>query len=132
MPLTPKMIRVVAVRMLAEMACMRLSVAKIQTDTGYVRVVISHNPPWYQWLCGQWIGLRGQRGGRHKRSRTIIRRKQTVRCLEKLTKTPLMDGVYAERLRSAVEWYVETFGNPLNEPKQKHSRRRRVREEAPF
>ncbi len=85
--------------MLDELQANGLSVAKIRTDSGYVRVALSQNAPWYRDFCENYKGTRR----RHPRPRTIIKRLATIATLKKLIRDTQHPGVYAERLRALAE-----------------------------
>jgi hypothetical protein len=81
--------------MLCELTSGGLEVAKIRTERGYVRVAVSRNAPWYQDFCGRYLSHRVSR--RRRRARTLIKRRCTIRALERMIAGDC-SGLYAERL----------------------------------
>lgn len=93
-----------AIQLLDELQRNRLVVIKWPSHRGgYVRGSIAQNPPWYQELCA------GEQRGRRRfpRPRTVIRRKDTLRALEKIAAGFPCDGIYMERLLAVVDQQIE-------------------------
>ena len=78
---TPASIRQAAAEMAAEFAAQKLEVCKLPTDGGYIRVVVCPSPVWYQKLCRKH---EFQRRRRYKKARTIIKRCDTLRTLQRI------------------------------------------------
>lgn len=99
------LLREAAADLLGELEQNRLEVGVARlADGGGIRVVISCNAAWYRRLCGQYLGVRGQRGSRFRRPRTVIRRSCTVKALRRfLAGTYDPRSVYQERLRPFIE-----------------------------
>ena len=94
----------IAAELLQELRHSRLVVIKFRTaEGGYNRASISQNPPWYQSLCSR--EMRGRR--RYPRPRTIIKRVDTIKALEKIARGRPVDGVYMERLIAVVDQEIE-------------------------
>ena len=74
--------RIAAALMLDELKSSRLEVIKQRSENGFARTVVSSNALWYRDLCSQYIGRRGQKGGKARRPRTIIRRRDIKRALD--------------------------------------------------
>ncbi len=91
--------------MLEELRKQRLQVVKIRTDTGFIRMAISHSPKWYSELCSSYMG----RSKRFPKIRTIIKRKHTLRALEKIINDIDDGSVYLERLEPFVKDYRPDF-----------------------
>ena len=97
--------KVAAAFMLSELRSMKLEVCKLETDGNAIRVVVCPNPDWYSRLCEQHKAMRLNR--RWKRPRTIIRRVQVTRTLERIIAGHAPRGLHGERLMDAIKFYRE-------------------------
>lgn len=91
-------VQIVALELAAELEASRLSVCKVPSRNGYVRVAVTRNPEWYQWLCGTWKRPRR----RYPKPRTIIRRPDTLRTLRRLANGEPTGPVYRVRIMEVV------------------------------
>lgn len=62
-------------------------------DGGMIRVATIQNPGWYKNMCLDFP--RPGRGGKKKNPRTIIKRKETIRLIERLVKHKNSKSKYA-------------------------------------
>jgi hypothetical protein len=96
-----------------ELAATRLVVvlAPAKRGSACVRVVESQNPEWYRRLCSQHGSARRdlRRWRKHK---TAIRRRETLRALERIAAGETR-GVYVERLLPVIQ------SNPTPRPRPK-------------
>lgn len=96
----PFPMQALASELLEELQSERLEVTKIPgRDGGYIRAVITQNPEWYQRLCERHQGRRR----RFPRSRTIIKRQDTLRVLRQLAEGDSRPTLYQERLLGVLE-----------------------------
>ncbi len=91
--------------MLDELRGNRLEVIKVPgRDGGYIRRAITRNCEWYRRLCDNHKKPRK----RYPRPRTIIKRCDTIRTLERMIAGNL-GGLYAERLTHIAENVADTY-----------------------
>lgn len=64
-------------------------------DWDHVRCNVSVNPPWYRRLCAANISKRGTRRGKPD---TIVRRRETLKALDRLISGHPKGTVYEERI----------------------------------
>lgn len=94
-----------ASEMLEELRALKLEVCKVATDTGYVRCVVCLNPHWYSKLCQQWEQRR--RNLKWRRPRTIIKRVDTLKALQRIAASGLDSTQYSQRLAPFIRRRIE-------------------------
>lgn len=99
-------IRELAAQLHEELDASRLVVLKWRSGDGWVRGPVSQNPPWYQQLCGQYLGRRR----RYPKPRTIIRRVDVLRVLKRISLGITCRGLYYERLMDVIRDECESRG----------------------
>lgn len=109
-----------AEQLLEELLQLKLQVCKIQTDRGYVRVVVCPNPRWYSKLCRQFEVRRRNR--RWKRPRTLIKRVDTIAALRRFLTYGMDDTVYVQRLMPHIRERVKQLYHDTRIPHACHSR----------
>jgi hypothetical protein len=74
-------------------------------DIGSIRAVCSKNPAWYQDLCKMY--LRSDQSPRKKKKRTIVKRIEVLRVLDRLRK--------GKSTRSQFLWYLHDIAQSIAE-----------------
>lgn len=72
-------------------------------EGGYIRVPVSVNAEWYRIFCER----HKTRSRRFPKPRTVIKRVDTLRALDRLAQGNT-EGVYAERLLSVIEEFYQS------------------------
>lgn len=104
-------IRQAATAMLGDLEIYRLEVylipskyPEIALRGGKIRAVYNRNPDWYQQLCALHLTHRTKpRRGRRAAGDTIIKRRNTLRALEKISKGQFAGSIYIDRLMPFVD-----------------------------
>lgn len=74
-----------------------------------IRVVVEQNPPWYQEFCATYTAGR-KRPRRRRKHDTLIKRRETMNALERMSNSADWSGVYQERLIPFVLKWAELGG----------------------
>lgn len=103
--------------MLEELLLSRHEVTKVKSKNGYIRQVINSNAEWYRNFCAAYTntlkarpsGKNGRIKNHKKKTRTIIRRVDTIRNLKVLIKHGYRAGIYRDRMMPLLEDYLATL-----------------------
>jgi hypothetical protein len=99
-------IQAVAAELADELRNSRLEVCKIRSFDGWIRIPITSNPAWYSRLCANWE----RRRRRYPKPRTIIKRQQTIRSLDRISHGMKCGRTYWERLLPIIAEEAEARG----------------------
>lgn len=80
--------------MLDELESCRLTVCKIRTEDGWIRVPLTRNADWYREFCAEYVTPRRDR---RMKARTIIKRCHTESALNRIARGKI-ETEYARRL----------------------------------
>ena len=113
MKIPPELIPIIE-EMLYEFMDNRLDVCLVPSqdencakDGGMIRVATTQNPEWYQEMCFEFP--RPGRGGRKKKPRTIVKRIETIKLINRLIKLRKSESKYAPYVIWEAERRLESY-----------------------